>query len=285
MYRIPGEHAYSEAFDSGEFNLREPPGGTSIYRGLIFINFDPENGTSLADYLGDARHHIDLMADQSAGRMEVLSGTHAYSVRSNYKLLTENSIDAYHVLSTHRRYSDWFFDTVDLDAILAEFQCESGDWTRFAATDLGNGHSLVGRAVAFWGRPMAQWVPRFGEERKPRFRELFDKTVARLGPQRAFQVCMCSGVLQIFPNLLINDTMSTNIRTYNPVAPDFVEISSWCLAPEEEEPEERKLRLDNFLSFLGPGGFFTPDDQEVLELCQRGYGTHKELEYSDVSRV
>ena len=281
---IPGHSAYCEAFNSDELSLREPPGGTSIYNDLIFVNFDAENRTSLEDYLGDARYHIDLMADQSAGRMEVLSGTHAYSVRSNYKLLVENSMDGYHALSTHRRYFDWLLGANDMKKVLAEFECENGDPTRFVPKDLGNGHSLAGRAVASWGRPMAQWVPRFGEERKPRFKELFDKTVDRLGRRRAFEVCMCSGVFQIFPNLLINDMMSTNIRTYYPVAPGYVEVTSWCLGPEEEEPEERELRLENSLSFLGPGGFSTPDDQEVVELCQRGYGTLEELEYSDVSR-
>lgn len=281
---VPGQQAYGEAFDSGEFNLKEPPGGTAVYNGLIFVNFDAENRTSLEDFLGDARYHIDLMADQSAGRMEVLSGTHAYSVRSNYKLLVENSMDGYHALSTHRRYFDWLLSANDMAKVLAEFQCENGDPTRFVPKDLGNGHSLAGRAIASWGRPMAQWVPRFGEERKPRFKKLFDKTVDRLGPERAFQVCMCSGVFQIFPNLLINDMMSTNIRTYNPVAPGYVEVTSWCLGPEEEDADERELRLENSLSFLGPGGFSTPDDQEVVELCQRGYGTLEELEYSDISR-
>ena len=282
---IPGRQAYSDSFESDELNLREPPGGTSVYNDLIFVNFDAENKTSLEEYLGDARYHIDLMAAQSASRMEVLSGTHAYSVRGNYKLLVENSIDGYHVLRTHRRYFDWLLSSSqDMDKVLAEFQSENGDLTRFVPKDLGNGHSLAGRAVAPWGRPMAHWVPRFGEERKPRLRALFDQTVDRLGPQRAFEVCICSGVFQIFPNLLINDMMSTNIRTYYPVAPGYVEVTSWCLGPEEEEPEERELRLDNSLSFLGPGGFSTPDDQEVVELCQRGYGTLQELEYSDLSR-
>ena len=89
---------------------------------------------------------------------------------------------------------------------------------------------------------------------------------------------------QIFPNLLVNDLMSTNIRTYYPVEPGYVEVSSWCLGPEEEKPEERALRLDNFISFLGPGGFASPDDIEAVEACQRGFDTVKEVEYSDVSR-
>ena len=78
---------------------------------------------------------------------------------------------------------------------------------------------------------MAQWAPYFGKEREPHFKAMYRKTVERLGEQRAYQVCMQSGNLQVFPNLLINDLMSTNIRTCYPVEPGFVEVSSWCLGP------------------------------------------------------
>ena len=37
-----------------------------------------------------------------------------------------------------------------------------------------------------------------------------------------------------------------------------------------EDPLLRKIRLDNYLTFVGPGGFATPDDFEAFALCQRG---------------
>jgi hypothetical protein len=55
------------------------------------------------------------------------------------------------------------------------------------------------------------------------------------------------------------------------------------LAPKEESPEDRTLRLDNFLTFLGPGGFATPDDVEMLESCQKGFA-NREVMWSDISR-
>lgn len=281
---IPDKGAYSEAFDRDERRLRRPPGGTSVYRGFIFVNFNPLNDVSLEHYLSDAREYIDLVADQSAGRMEVLSGTHSYSVKANYKLLVENSIDGYHAMTTHKRYFDWLVTANGMHRLRAEFLRVNDESKRFMPKALGNGHSIPGRAVAPWGRPMAQWVPSFGKERKHRFKKMYRKAVERLGEERAHQVCMRSGNVQIFPNLLINDIMSTNIRTYHPVEPGYVDVESWCLGPEEEEPEERALRLDNFVSFIGPGGFANPDDIEVVELCQRGFETIKELEYSDVSR-
>ena len=46
----------------------------------------------------------------------------------------------------------------------------------------------------------------------------------------------------------------------------------------------RTTRLDSFLTFLGPGGFATPDDVEALESCQAGFRA-TELEWSDISGV
>ena len=284
LSRIPVADAYAPAFDHRERRLREPPGGTAVYREFVFVNFNADNEVSLEDYLSHAKDYIDLVADQSEGSMEIVGGVHTYGVKANYKLLVENSIDAYHAATTHRRYLDWLVGANGMGRALSEHMRADDESKRFSPRALGNGHSIPGRAVAPWGRPMAQWVPHFGEERKPRFEEMYRRAVDRLGPERARQVCLCSGNLQIFPNLLINDIMSTNVRTYYPVEPGYVEVTSWCLGPEEEEPEERALRLDNFISFLGPGGFATPDDIEVVEQCQRGFETVREVEYSDVSR-
>ena len=48
-------------------------------------------------------------------------------------------------------------------------------------------------------------------------------------------------------------------------------INSWALAPVGESASSRERRLRNFLEFLGPAGFATPDDVEMLELAQKGY--------------
>jgi p-cumate 2,3-dioxygenase alpha subunit len=282
---LPGADAYSDAFDRNERRLQEPPGGVSSYRDLIFVNFNPVNDVSLEDYLADAKDYIDVMADQSEGHMEVISGTQSYSMKGNYKLLVENSIDGYHAATTHKRYFDWLASANALDKdVMGSMLNDTDQRARLTPKVLGNGHAIVGRAVAPWGRPMAQWIPYFGEDRKPRFDEMYAKAVERLGEERAYEVCMTGGNLHIFPNLIINDIMSTTIRTFYPVEPGYMEITAWCVGPEEEQPAERALRLDNFITFLGPGGFATPDDVEALEACQRGFETVKEVQYSDISR-
>jgi benzoate/toluate 1,2-dioxygenase alpha subunit len=68
------------------------------------------------------------------------------------------------------------------------------------------------------------------------------------------------------------------------VSPDLIEVNAWALLPKDEPPELRELRLDNFLSFMGPGGFATPDDVEALENCQRSFAAAGEVIWSDISR-
>ncbi|BCJ85213.1 SRPBCC family protein [Effusibacillus dendaii] len=106
----------------------------------------------------------------------------------------------------------------------------------------------------------------------------------RFGEERAARICDKNRNLLIFPNLIINDIMAITIRTFEPLAPDYMEVTGWALAPMEENEEFRGRRLSNFLEFLGPGGFATPDDVEALELCQEGYANCDELHWYDVSK-
>jgi hypothetical protein len=109
------------------------------------------------------------------------------------------------------------------------------------------------------------------------------KIEMRFDSEWAHRVTQTSRNLQIFPNLIINDIMAVTVRTFFPVSPDYMEVTAWALAPKDESLENRALRLDNFLTFLGPGGFATPDDVEMLESCQKGF-LNREVMWSDISR-
>jgi p-cumate 2,3-dioxygenase subunit alpha len=272
---VPGEDAYSPAFKREQFALAQPV-HVDNYRGFIFVCFDPA-ADSLYDYLAGAREYLDLVADQSEIGMKVVAGVQAYSARANWKLLVENSYDGYHGLPTHQRYFGFLSD------IGVEMKGNNlGAPHRQRAVDLGNGHAVLEYQSA-WGRPIAHWVPSFGEDRKAHFEDLRRRFDERFGAERAYRICETSRNLGIFPNLVINDIMAITIRTFYPVAPDYMEVNAWALAPMEESAEDSALRLDNFLTFLGPGGFATPDDVEMLESCQRGFA-NREVAWSDISR-
>ena len=269
---VPGEEAYTLAFDRRELALAQAPRVES-YRGFVFISFNPAI-EGLSEYLAGAREYLDLVCDQSEVGMEIVGGTQLYSMRANWKLLVENSLDGYHAPVTHQRYFD--------------FLLESGVDTRGlrrtgSGKSLGNGHAVIESSPPPGGRPIASWAPWFGEAKKAALEAVQRQFEARFGVERAYKITQTSRNLLIFPNLIINDIMAITVRTFFPRTPDYMDITAWALAPREEEAEHRALRLDNFLTFLGPGGFATPDDVEMLESCQRGFA-NREVAWSDISR-
>jgi p-cumate 2,3-dioxygenase subunit alpha len=271
LLTIPGDEAYGPEFDRSDLGLSDAP-RVEAYRGFVFVNFD-RGAVDLGTYLAGARDYLDLIVDQSPDGMEVVGGTQEYSMRANWKLLVENSIDGYHALTTHATYFTYLKDLgTDLSMGV------SG-----TARQLGNGHGVI-EYLAPWGRPIARWEPRWGEEVRRDLERLRAELFARVGPERGERIAERNRNMVIFPNLVINDVMSITIRTFEPVSPDYMTVSAWTLAPRNEAADLRARRLDSFLTFLGPGGFATPDDVEALEVCQRGFATWRELPWSDISR-
>ena len=256
----------------GQANLREVP-RLDQYAGFYFICFD-DAVESLPDYLAGAKEYLDLVSQHSPEGMELVGGTQEYAIRANWKLLVENSFDGYHAESTHATYLDYLMNT---NGGLTD--------TRLAgvAHDLGNGHAVI-EYTAPWGRPVAQWIPMWGEEGRREIEKVFTDLVERLGPERAEQVAHKNRNMVIFPNLVINDIMAITIRTFYPTSPDYMMINAWALAATGENDWRRKYRLHNFLEFLGPGGFATPDDVEALEKCQVGFRIGDLAPWNDISK-
>ena len=93
----------------------------------------------------------------------------------------------------------------------------------------------------------------------------------------------------MFPNLLLFDIEALSIRQLEPVAPGRTDVRAWELAPSDEPPAARELRLKMLVSFVGPGGLATPDDIEAYEAIQRGVeataGDERPgVDWNDISR-
>lgn len=269
----PGEASYAADFKERSTSSMQQVARFESYRGFNFISFN-KNVESLTDYLGPVMEYLDVICDQAESEMMIVGGTQEYSIRANWKLLTENSIDGYHALTTHATYLDYLKNST---GGLAQVAFEG------FARDLGNGHAVL-EYKAPWGRPVAQWIPTWGEVGKVELARLYDGLIKRYGKERADRIATYNRNLFIFPNLVINDIMAVTVRTYYPTAPDYMTISAWALAPREETEWARKYRLFNFLEFLGPGGFATPDDVEALEHCQRGFRNSSEAQWNDLSK-
>ena len=243
------------------------------YRGFFFVNFD-DNAVSLEEYLAGAKEYLDIVADQGEAGMEVLTDPQQYSVRANWKLLGENSVDLYHAVPTHKT----FFDIVATRGGTKG----AGDFLG-AGRDLGNGHAVMEYKSA-WGRPIAKWIEGYGPEAKVEIDRIYAGLVEKFGEERADRIATQNRNIWIFPNLVINDIMAITIRTFYPQEPGYLEATGYALAPKLESDEFRAVRNDSFLEFLGPGGFATPDDNEALELCQEAYVNNKEVGWNDISK-
>ncbi|MGV3729708.1 MAG: aromatic ring-hydroxylating oxygenase subunit alpha [Sphingopyxis sp.] len=276
MIHLQGEDGFCDKFNAcGEVNLLQVPRLES-YRGLVFINFD-ENAMSLSDYLADAKDFIDIIFEQSEADMQVVGGTQEYSIRCNWKGLAENSIDIYHGPGTHPSYIDYLITATP--GVIPDLANDQGRILK-----LGNGHG-VAEYYGPWGRPIADWKSSLGEAIRPEIEAKEREIEARLGTERAERVTKRSFNLLIFPNLALLNIHAVAIRSFQPVRPNYMDAFMWMLAPADDSEAMKAARLNNFLEFLGPGGFATPDDIEALETCQIGYDVSARSEmWNEVSK-
>ena len=247
---VPGDDAYGPAFDRKELGLKQPPRVDS-YRGFYFVSFNPL-AEDLVTYLAGAKDYLDMVADQSSSGMRVIPGSNKYTVKANWKIMVESSLDGYHIIPTHRTYLEYItsFGTDDSG------QTMQG---RIPATakSLGNGHCVV-EAAAVNGRPIAHWHPLFGDDTRGEVAEARQQLVEAYGENRASQIGDTYRNLLIYPNLIINDIMVTTVRYIEPLDAQQMEVTAWHLVPREESQRMQSIRLDSYLTFLGPGGLPRP---------------------------
>src|SRR5258707_13768087 len=90
------------------------------------------------------------MAEHAAGGLEVIPGTHLYSIRGNWKLAVENAMDGYHFSPTHVTFVEYLKTTGYVTSD------EGG-----RAITLDNGHSVLVFS-GHGGGVGTTWGPRFG---------------------------------------------------------------------------------------------------------------------------
>ena len=281
LVAVPGDDAYPDSFDRSELGLMQVP-RFEQYKGFWFVCFD-RSAPSLDTYLSGAKEYIDLVVDQSQSQeMEIVTGVQEYDVEANWKLLVENSFDDYHLHSTHSTWLEYMKDA----GVNVKIPKGKGLLLpkRGVGKNLGNGHAAID-SQNFRGRPVAAWISIYGEKAKSLVEAAKRELIERLGEERAERVANTNRNLFVFPNLMINDGSSVTVRTFWPAEVDRMEVTAWALGPVEESPEMRKVRLDAFLTFYGPGGFATPDDVEALMQVQRGIAeTVNEVPWSVMTR-
>ena len=150
---VPGDDAYADELRQDGNSGCGSPARFEDYRGFWFMNLDAD-APPLADYLAGAKDYIDLVIDQSpSGQMEIIAGVQEYDVAANWKLMVENSVDDYHLPSTHSTWLNFMANSgVKIEPPKERATCCR---PRASAVELGNGH-LTTDNVNFRGRPVAQ---------------------------------------------------------------------------------------------------------------------------------
>jgi benzoate/toluate 1,2-dioxygenase alpha subunit len=241
------------------------------YKGFVFGSLAADV-PELKDNLGAAAAMIDLLADQSPEGLEVLPGESTYVIRGNWKMGTENGVDGYHVSTVHRVFAATMAKREEAGTYTGTAKTEAGRITgnvESGSADLGNGHNVV-------------WAKRSTLEAAPLF-EAKDRLLAQFGEAKVGWMLGRGRNLYLFPNMLLMDQPSTQIRVFRPISAELAEVRIQCVAPKGESAEARASRLRKFLDFYLPTGMATSDDIAALE--DTSLGSHgRKSRWNDFSR-
>jgi p-cumate 2,3-dioxygenase alpha subunit len=276
---VPDRGSYPDTIDWSTLGLASPA-LVQGYRGIWFVSYVPQP-EPLTEYLGELIELIDLTMDSAdvLGGWQVLPGSSVYRFRANWKLMVENSIDNYHFDTVHETYRVFIGDSNK--RVAGETAGIKEVRTGFARRRGHGGFTMwpsrTARALATAG---ASW----SDEEKQQIEVIRGRLFERYGEERGLRMAEQSRSILIFPNILFQDSgTGFRIRQIEPVDATMSEVRQWELAPKEEPPLLRDRRLSGARTFLGPGGFASPDDVEAVESCQLGFAAG-EVEWSDISR-
>ncbi len=239
------------------FNLQRI-GALDSYKGFVFGSLRSDV-PPLRDHLGAAARWIDLLADQGRDGLEVVPGCSTYVVHGNWKLQAENSVDGYHVTTLHSVFAATVAQRDARDTTAGMRRTESGrikGKVPSGTYDLGNGH-------------MGLWAMHTTPDVRPIY-EARAWLVESLEPAEVEWILNRGRNLYLFPNVMLMDNPSTQIRFVKPVSPRLTEVTVYCIAPKGESDTARAARLRKFEDFYLTAGMATSDDAAALEAIQDG---------------
>ncbi|HZS84560.1 MAG TPA: aromatic ring-hydroxylating dioxygenase subunit alpha [Stellaceae bacterium] len=215
--------------------------------GAVFASFgEPEE--SLEDYLGPLM--LGYFDRVFAGRELVPLGGMRQRIRSNWKLMAENIKDPYHASLLHV-----FLVTFGLFRLDQRSSVEMDETGRHAVLVSRKGEQAVNDAT----RQMRSFKPDF---------TLNDARL--LDPVREFAGDATVVMQTLWPNLIIQQQSNTlamrQLVTRGPSAFDLV-WTFFGYADDTPEMRRRRLRQANL---MGPSGYVSIDDSEVMMASQAG---------------
>lgn len=259
--------AYGDHLDKPSLGLRHLA-QVDTYNGMVFgcLSADVE---PLAEWLGDIAWYLDLFTTRSPVGLEVVGAPQRWVVDVDWKVAGENFIgDSYHTLMTHR-------SMVELGQ--APRDPKYGMYgEQIHVPGKGHGAMVIGAPPGsdlppFWGYPA----------------EAIDRARDAMPTKAQFEVAHETriGLTTVFPNLSIHNPIRRphhryegsvpmmTWRTWNPLGPGRIEITSHFLVEADMDPEWKQLSQWSYLRSFGISGTFEQDDAEIWTHIGRNAGT------------
>lgn len=251
---------FPEGYLDRDYDLTPVP-HVQAHHGFIFASVNPDS-PPLLEHLGETARFIEMFANQSVDGLEVLRGRSVYTHRGNWKMQAENGVDGYHVDIVHASYFRLAAERAKLAAAAKTEDSVKAIEVNLTQTDngnydLGNGHVMIWTDV-------------------PNYRDRalgmqYDALEERVGKTEAKWMAGRLRQVLIYPNLILFDGISTQLRSWRPVAVDQTEVNAVCVAPKGESDAARERRIRQYEDFYGASGIATPDDLTEFDACQDGY--------------
>ncbi|VCU71291.1 2-halobenzoate 1,2-dioxygenase large subunit [Pigmentiphaga humi] len=257
----------SERNDPGGYGpgFEQPEGLVPVprlesYRGLLFVSMDPQI-VPLERYLGLMKEVIDAKLDLSpTGRIVVASKPYVARYQGNWKLQTENIVDAYHFMHTHGAFVKLqakFGDTT------GDFGVHKGRSTREMREQRFRGATWS----CLYGHGYAQ-VPAADTDAllDGEFGGLYRALHAQHGDE-GFARIASKVTSTVFPSM---GMIHQQIRVWRPISPEETEV---LIYPYEIEGAPEAFNAGMLRSqerFYGPSGFGMTDDTEIFARVTQG---------------
>ncbi|KQX01664.1 Rieske (2Fe-2S) protein [Massilia sp. Root418] len=254
---LPYSDGYEDVIDKADLPLRSLRVG--VYAGMIFASYN-QDIEPLEDFLGNARHWIDLFMKQGAGFPVRTQGEHKFTFKGNWKIQLENTTDGYHFPVVHKT----FLQSVDAETSeMLSFMTDEEAITR----SLGNGHSVMVMVPEHVDLDVDDGTEQL-QERFQHVIEALSKDYPAEQVRRIVRSLHGAGFnLNLFPNVAMSMSF---FRVLRPVAVDETEIRHIALGMDGGPEIANRERLRIHEHFQGPFGFGSPDDAEAWERVQSG---------------
>lgn len=258
---MPQRRVAYKGLDFSKNGLHRAP-HVDTYRGLIFVNLDP-NAMPLGDYLGGMRWYLDLHLGLGAGGMEVIGEPNRWRIQGDWKLGGDNFAgDSYHTQTLHGSIAE--------ANLIPSGGTGTGGSFDLHITEI-DGHSTSMRRTG----PGTNTVFGYPEDLKRQF---------DMSGLKEDQKEIARGSLlhtgHVFPNFSFIHMPSLDspggeqatflsIRQWQPKGAGAMEAWSWTLVPKNASSDYKRRAVKNAVANFSPSGNFEQDDTIVWSSISR----------------